>query len=313
MTRIKPFLCLLLALILCAGCSAVQKAPESAAPALSETPEGTPELIAAATGTPVPTQLPTPTPTAEPTPTPTPTPVPTPTPTPQPITVERLDSGEFDSYFNDTLFLGDSITKLLAGYARDQRQTDEDFLGNAQIFGEASMSVKFACLDRASENSVSSFRYRGKAVSITELIRATGAKRVFIMLGSNDIDSRAWDTVEEYFATLIDVIHEKCPGVEIVIECVLPVTELFCSENKIKIEHWNTFNGILAGICEEHGAGFCDFSKMLMDEKGYLPQSLSLDRRYHPNTDGVAIWVRGLRLYAARQTFPDAEVLVPES
>ena len=248
--RSKRLICVLLALILCAGCSAAPQTPaETPAPAPEITAEPVAEtIVSAPTATVEPSLEAAPTPVPTPTPTPTPTPSPTPVPTPEPITDERIESGEFDSYFADAVFLGDSITKLLAGYARDERQTNPDFLGGAPIFGEASMSVKFACQDRASEHSVSSFRYRGKAVSMTELIKQSGAKRVFIMLGSNDIDSRAWSTVEEYFATLIDVIHEKCPDVEVVIQCVMPITKRFSEKIKIKIDRWNSFNGILAGI-----------------------------------------------------------------
>lgn len=310
--RSKRLICVLLALILCAGCSAAPQTPaETPAPAPEITAEPVAEtIVSAPTATVEPSLEAAPTPVPTPTPTPTPTPSPTPVPTPEPITDERIESGEFDSYFADAVFLGDSITKLLAGYARDERQTNPDFLGGAPIFGEASMSVKFACQDRASEHSVSTFRYRGKAVSMTELIKQSGAKRVFIMLGSNDIDSRAWSTVEEYFATLIDVIHEKCPDVEVVIQCVMPITKRFSEKIKIKIDRWNSFNGILAGICEAHGASFCDFSDLLKDKDGYLPLSLSLDREYHPNKEGVILWVRGLRIYAAQQMYPDAELRV---
>lgn len=310
--RLKRLVCVLLALILCAGCSAAPQTPaETPAPAPEITAEPAAEtIVSAPTATVEPALEAAPTPTPVPTPTPTPTPVPTPTPTPEPITDERIESGEFDGYFADAVFLGDSITRQLAGYARDERQTNPDFLGGAPIYGEASMSVKFACQDRASEHSVSSFRYRGKAVSMTELIGLTGAKRVFIMLGSNDIDSRAWNTVEEYFATLIDVIHEKCPDVEVVIQCVMPITKRFSDKIRIPIDRWNSFNGILAGICEAHGASFCDFSDLLKDKDGYLPLSLSLDREYHPNTDGVILWVRGLRIYAAQQMYPGAELRV---
>lgn len=297
MIRLLRLFCVLLALILCAGCSALPEPVSEAVPtAVPESPAPTPE--------PSPTPDPTPEPTAAPTPTPTPE------PTPEPITEERLDSGEFDSCFDNALFLGDSITDMFAGYVRKCRQTDEDFLGGAQLFGATSMSVKFACQDRPSNGGIS-FRYRGRAVSITQHISESGADTVFILLGVNDLDCRTQESVEGYFAQLIDVIREKCPDVKIVMQGVLPVTERFCRSRKVGIERWNGFNKVLSGICEEHGAAFLDFSADLMDENGYLPGSLSSDKEYHLNDAGNAIWVRALRLYAAQQMYPDAEVLVP--
>ena len=130
------------------------------------------------------------------------------------------------------------------------------------------------------------------------------------MLGVNDIGSRSWDTVQEYYATLIDVIHQKCPETEIIMQGVLPVTSRYIKEHKVSIDRWNSFNEILAEICKEHGAAFLDFSKLFMDEKGYLDTKLSSDKLFHLNEDGEAIWIRSLRLYAAQQMCPDAEVRV---
>lgn len=311
--RSNRLICILLALILCAGCSALPQEPAepdtpASASVLPDTPEPIPELTVALVETPSDEPAPSLPPVPTPEPTPTPVPTATPEPTPEPITQARLDSGEFDRFFDGALFLGDSLTDMFGGYVRKCRETEEGLLGDAQFFGVTSMGVKIACMDRASSGI--SFRYRGKAVSVTEIIRQTEAKRVFIMLGVNDIDSRAWDTVEEYFAKLIDVIHEKCPDTEVIIEGILPITEQYCRTRKQKIERWNSFNDILAGICEAHGAAFLDFSADLMDAQGYLSTSLSSDKEYHLNPEGESIWVRALRLYAAQQLYPDAEVLL---
>jgi len=319
MIRYRKILCAVLALAFCIGCGASQDpAPRSEATAIPESSEpaeaqivDAETVVLEAEETSAPTLPPTPSPAPSPTPAPTPVPTATPEPTPEPITQARLDSGEFDRFFDGALFLGDSLTDMFGGYIRKCRETEEGLLGEAQFFGVTSMSVKIACTDRASSGI--SFRYRGKAVSVTKIIRQTEAKRVFIMLGVNDIDSRAWDTVEEYFAQLIDVIHEKCPDTEVVIEGILPITEQYCRTRKQKIDRWNSFNDILAGICEAHGAAFLNFSADLMDAQGYLPTSLSSDKQYHLNPEGESIWVRALRLYAAQQLHPDAEVLLSEN
>ena len=301
--RYGKLLCALLALALCAGCSFAPQSASVDRPAAVSAPSA----AEAAPSSPDPTPVPTPTPT----PTPTPSPTPTPAPTPEPITLARLESGEFDGYFDDTLFVGDSLTKSLASYVQRQRKTDEGFLGTAEIFGAVSMNVRFACKDISNANGIT-FRYRGRPVSITEFIRQTDAKRVFILLGTNDIGSRTWESVQDYFAKLIDVIHEKCPGTEVVIQGILPVTAQFCRSRGIKIEHWNSFNEILSAICAEHGAGFLTFADQLMDETGYLPPALSSDGEFHLSNEGLDIWIRSLRIYAAQQTIPDAELILSE-
>ena len=317
--RNTKLLCAGLALAICIGCGSntpQQAAAPSPSAAAAETavPTETPvpgdeTVVVETRDTPKPslppTPTPTPTPTPSPAPSPTPTPEPTPAPTPEPITAERLDAGEFDAYFDDALLIGDSLTDILSGYVRKQRQTDEDFLGAAKVLGTTSMSVKTASANKAYPNGIS-FRYRGKAVSITECIDACEAKKVFIMLGVNDIGTRSWDDVQAYYATLIDVIRENCPDTEIVLQGVLPVTSRYCGEHKLKIDRWNSFNDILAGICAEHGAAFLDFSKLFMDGNGYLDTKLSSDKQFHLNETGEAIWIRTLRLYAAMHMLPEA-------
>ncbi len=256
--------------------------------------------------------MPTVEPTDAPMPTPSPTLSPTVAPTSEPITRERLDSGEFDHFFDDTLLIGDSLTDILSNYVRERRKTQPNLLGTAKLFGVKGMNIKIACQDLGSAGG-RYYRYRGKVQSITQLINACESKRVFIMLGVNDVADRPWDVVKGHFAQMIDVIHEKCPDTEVVIQGVLPITKEYCDIQGVTITYFNGFNEELSKVCEEHGAAFLDFSKEMMDEKGYLALPLCSDRLFHLSKKGEAIWINALYLYAARQMYPDAEVLLSDN
>ena len=261
----------------------------------------------ALTATNAPTEIPTPTPTPTPTSTPTPTPTPTATPTPEPITEERLSSGEFDSYFDDAVIIGDSLTKGFTSYIYRQRRAGSNALGEANFMGTASMSVKNACRD--ANNLRITFTYRGKKVSITQGINAMKAKKAFILLGLNDISYRNWPDVEQNFADLIEAIQQKCPETQIVIQGVFPVPAKFCIERGISIAHWNTFNDILRTVCEAHQVELYDFSAMFMDENGYMKPVYS-DGGFHLSAAGAEVWHRALRIYAAQKQCPGAELFL---
>ena len=281
---------------------------EALAATVAPTPTEAPTATPTPTPSPTPTPKPTPTPTSTPTPTPTPTPspTPTPTPTPEPITEERLSSGEFDSYFDDAVIIGDSLTKGFSNYIRRLRKEGVNALGAADFMGTASMSVKNACRDL---NGLKiTFTYRGKAVSVTEGINAMGARKAFLLLGLNDISYRNWEDVKQNFNDLIEVIQQKCPETELIIQCVFPVPYKFCKERGVKIAHWNTFNDILRGICEAHGVEFYDFAYMFMDENGYMKPAYS-DGGFHLSAAGAEVWHRALRIYAAQRMCPGAELL----
>ena len=256
-----------------------------------------------ATPSPSPTSAPTDTP--SPSPSPTPEPTETPEPTPEVIDAARLDAGEFDSFFDDAVFIGDSITRTFGNYTSGRRRTEAGFLGDAHFMGAVAMSVMNASQNRAYPDGIT-FTVRGKAVSVTEGINLYEAKKAFILLGGNDIGFRSWDAVEGYYARLIALIHEQCPDTEVIMQGVLPVTEAYCRKERVRIDRWNSFNEILGRIAQEHDAAFLDFSDRLMDENGYLPESFSSDNSDHLSEQAEEIWVRALREFAAKRMKPDA-------
>ena len=246
-----------------------------------------------------------PTPMARPTDTPEPTPEPTPAPTPEPLilSAQRLNSTEFDSYFDGAVFVGDSITKTFGNYVQALRLTTEGLLGTAQFLGTISMSAVEASKNQASGEI--RFRFQGRSMSLTDALNAMEARKAFILLGVNDIGWRRWEKVEESFARIIDNIHEQCPDVEVIVFGILPVSRYYCRENKLDISRWNSFNPILEGICRDHGAEFISFADQVMTEDGYLDIALS-DGQFHLNPAGEDIWIAFLRRYAAQKLYPDA-------
>lgn len=232
------------------------------------------------------------------TPTPEPTPTPTPEPTPTPITDEILLSGVFDAFFNDAVFIGDSITATYQSYCTGERRTNPEFLGTASFLAAASYSLGTALKDTPSINYLI---FRGMPVSISEGINQTGAKWAFILLGVNDYAGRYIEESIEKYANLIDMLREKCPGVTLVVQSLTPVTKTFAYERSIDIVQWNSFNGPLAALCEEKGVIFLDIASVLQDEEGYLPKALSSDNRFHFSREGNDLWTRELRKFAMEQ------------
>lgn len=245
------------------------------------------------------------TPVPRPPDTPEPTPEPTPAPAPEPLilSAQRLNSTEFDSYFDEAVFVGDSITKSFGNYVQALRLTNEGLLGTAQFLGTISMSAVVASQNRA-EGEIF-FRFQGRSMALTDALNAMEARKAFIMLGVNDIGWRRWENVEESFARIIDNIHAQCPDVEVILFGILPVSRYYCRENKLDIDRWNSFNPILEGVCRDHGAEFISFADQVMTEEGYLDIALS-DGHFHLNPAGEDIWIAFLRRYAAQKLYPDA-------
>lgn len=296
-------------LLLCAAliaCGVQTPQGVDAQPDPSPTPTVQPvgeDLIAhatpAATDAPVWTEAPT-----EP-PAPTPDPTPEPTPEPERIDEQRLSSGEFDSYFDDAVFVGDSITHSFKNYVTAKRMTEGYCLGDATFLGVINMSALRAARNKVSTDGID-FRFRGKTLCFSDAIRETGARKVILLLGVNELEWCRWDDETAAFQKLIELIRSVEPDAEIVIHAVLPITERYCKRNKLDIGKWNSYNDVLQTLCEENGVTFLSFAEQLMDENGYLDEAFSSDRQYHLNGAGNDIWIHTLRAYAARQTYPNA-------
>ena len=111
-------------LLLC-GCGGKKPAPESVS-----VPDTGASAAVVTSETPTPTPIPTPTPTS------------TPAPTPTPVTDAILASGAFDAYFDDALFLGDSITRDFHRYVIDRKGAEEAFLGEAMYLYAAGYNLR---------------------------------------------------------------------------------------------------------------------------------------------------------------------------
>ncbi len=183
---------------------------------------------------------------------------------------ERVD----DSYFDDAVFIGDSVSLKLQYYVRDMRQTNENFLGKAQFLTAGSFSYINA-LRPVSDESVHP-SYQGTKMLLEDAIAACGAKKLYIMLGMNDIAGGRYDGTISNLTTVISRILEKSPDVVFYFQSVTPRTE-DSQTTSLNNEIIRAYNERLLQYCEENGYYFIDVYAALCDENGNLPAEYCSD------------------------------------
>ena len=305
---LKRFICLLLMLaLLLAGCGA-----ESAVPATEPTgkttaattepapltePSAEPTTVPATVpitepavpsteATSVPTE-PTTAPT-EPTTAPTePTVVPT---EPEDPHAPMLSAPEYSeqtkTFFDDALFIGDSVSVTLQAYAETTGE-----LGSAIFLAKTSFGVY-----NATHGNMQLY-YQGVYYDVEDSVAATGAKKVFIMLGVNDI---GWQPLEEtigYWRTMLERIQQTNPDVDIYIQSCLPIwtggeTGWLTNENV------DLYNEMLRSLAEETGCFYIDVASYLKDYTGGMAKAYTSDRYVHLTNEGAEVWAKVLRAYA---------------
>jgi len=195
---------------------------------------------------------------------------------------------DFKEFFNDAAFLGDSVTEGLRIY-----NSWVNALGSPTFLSRTSYSVRHAVSTSSDRISIT---YQGTKMYPGEALKACGAKKVFIMLGMNDVGMLSLDQCMTYWKTLISQIQDACPGIEIYIQSATPIytggqTDLLTNERM------DQYNARLKAYAEEIGQHFIDIAPYLKDSTNGLSREYTSDNYVHLNNEGIEIWVDVLKAY----------------
>lgn len=189
------------------------------------------------------------------------------------------------SFFDDAVFVGDSISLKLSYDTTGK-------LGNAQFLVQGSYGVGNAIYD------VLPTTYRGvEYQDLEKAIAATGAKKLFIMMGMNDIGLYGVDGTIENWGTLLGLIRNESPDIEIYIQSMTPIWsggEIGGLNNA----NVNAYNVKLRHFAEENGCYFVDIAPFMRDATGGLATEFCSDNYVHLTDNGVSVWVSVLKAYA---------------
>ena len=186
-----------------------------------------------------------------------------------------------DTYFDGAVFLGDSRTEgfyLYSGLKTGQYL----YAVGATVESVFSKPV----WDRGAEK-----------VSLLDALAELDCRRVYLMLGVNEL---GWSKIENFhdqYALVIDRIREDHPEAEIALQSILPVS----SRQEAKGTYVNNqriaeYNRVIAALAEEKGCAFVNVAEAVAGEDGCLPADLNFDG-VHLNPAGCRVWLDYLRTH----------------
>ena len=207
-------------------------------------------------------------------------------------------SGKADpSYFNDAVFVGDSVSMKLSFY-----EAAVDVLGKAKFLTAGSLGSGNA-LWEVSEQSVHPV-YKDEKMLIEDSISMMGAKKVYIMLGMNDIALYGVEQATANMEKLIDRILAKSPDAVIYIQSMTPITS---TSNLLSSSGHNpgtihAYNKALLNLSKARGFYFVDVASVMYDSNGYLQRDYCSDpdeMGIHFTNAGCAVWADYLLTHTA--------------
>ena len=213
-------------------------------------------------------------------------------PQPQPSKPKQPSNGSpvSSDWFDDALFIGDSVTLKLWYYS------DNGSLGDAEFLCAGSLGYNNALWDLYHPDNVHP-TLNGEKVTVDEGARIINPNKIFIMLGMNDIGLYGVDGAVDGMRELVRRIHNNCPDADIYIESVTPMLE------DMQLTYLNNttiaeFDRKAEAYCNEMGYHYLDIASAVGDGYGNLVYEYCSDAAamgLHFSDAGCYQWVEYLK------------------
>lgn len=192
-------------------------------------------------------------------------------------TLALAENGRVDmSYFDNALFIGDSLTQ---GF---------------QVYTSGISNASYAAYIGAGprtfiEGTVTNIN--GDTVKPIDEILAANPKKVYILLGTNAMETLTDEAFLEYYARFLDFLVPQLPEDTVYyIESIPPVTQAKATDENFTLERIQNVNEQLATLAYQYGMHYLDLYHVLCDENGYLKADYAADDGLHLNNDGYSAW-----------------------
>lgn len=190
-------------------------------------------------------------------------------------TLALAENGRVDmSYFDDALFIGDSLTQ---GF---------------QVYTSGISNASYAAYIGAGprtfiEGTVTNIN--GETVKPIDEILAASPKKVYILLGTNAMETLTDEAFLEYYGRFLEFLVPQLPEDTVYyIEAIPPVTQAKAADENFTLERIQGVNEKLALLAYQHGMYYLDLYSALCGEDGYLKAEYAADDGLHLNNEGYS-------------------------
>lgn len=212
---------------------------------------------------------------------------------------EKLPRTTLMRFYDDAVFVGDSVTKQLEIFVRRQRARQPGYLGKAQFLAEQNYS-----LYRGSRNSVAkkevSFSYKGQPAPLCRILGEMRPKRALILLGLNDYIPTKISKGMTYIKRIVTLTKKYAPDTQVIFFSLTPVTKAFGGKKDYQ-PLWDEYNRALEKQCRGLNIPFIDIATALKDKTGHLDAAYTNDKKCHLSAKGLKCWVNTLLAHAQSQ------------
>lgn len=166
-----------------------------------------------------------------------------------------------DAYFDDAVFIGDSRTEGL------------------MIYGKMPSGTTFYAVKGLNVNTAATAQVKDgeEQVTILEGLRRHSFKKVYIMLGINELGWESENTFITRYGVLLDEIRAAVPDAILYVQSILPVSKEKSDSSVYTNSRIQLYNNLIIQMCEEKQAVYLNVAEAVQDENGALPADATVD------------------------------------
>ena len=192
---------------------------------------------------------------------------------------------EDERYFDDAVFLGDSLTYGISSY---------HILDSAIVLAEPGIS-----LDGAMTSKLAAFP-GGEKTTLVDAVSRYHPGKIYVMLGTNGFAYTNRDEFIKQYGKMLDILIEQNPDALIYVQSILPVCS-FLSEQDSRYSNKtiDRFNSALLDLCNEKGVHYLNVAERFKIADGSMNPRYSSDGT-HISQGAYTYWIEYLLSHTAK-------------
>lgn len=196
---------------------------------------------------------------------------------------ETADAGE--SYFDDIVFCGDSLTYALG--------LDSRFFKDQNVVAWGGLGV----YDYLDYNSHAVYNRSDEIMSSLEWLVRLNPRVMYIMLGTNGI--MIWSNEKHimFYENMLDRIKEALPSTQLVLVGI-PAWGASRNTETFNGKKVDNFNMLLLELAKKKGAYYLNFGQATRDENGNIREELVLGDGVHWQNECKYLYLEYIRTHA---------------
>ena len=197
--------------------------------------------------------------------------------------VQVMENGRVDiSYFDDVLFLGDSLADVFKVYNSSLELKDS----KAGYLTQRSMSPRSFLQPGVHVDA------GGGPVDVWAVIEQVQPGKMYLTLGTNALMSMSPEDFIVTYYQLVDKIRRTSPNTQIYVTTITPVAAWKSrKEARLSFDRIYQANQLIAKMCVEENLALINLYDVLKSSSGYLREDIAASDGIHLSPSGYREWL----------------------